>query len=126
MKVAGHLGSLESRRHFLAVAATAMRQVLIDHARQANRERRGGNHHTVSLQTEPAVESADVVDVVALNECLMKLATLDARVSRVVELRLFGAMTIPEISETLDVSPRTVDADWAFARAWLRRELNGG
>ena len=125
LKLAGHLDSVRGRRHFLAVAAKAMRQVLADHARAAGRQKRGGGQHTISLQPDDAAENSNVVDLLSLNDALDRLAQLDPRAVRVLELRLLGAMTIPEIAETLDVAPRTVDADWSFARAWLRRELAG-
>lgn len=125
LKLAGHLDSMQGRRHFLAVAAKAMRQVLADHARAAGRQKRGGHQHTIALNTDAAADESDVVDLLSLNDAFDRLAELDARAARVVELRLLGAMTIPEIAETLDVAPRTVDSDWSFARAWLRRELSG-
>lgn len=126
LKLSGRLDSVEGRRHFLAVAAKAMRQVLTDHARAAARQKRGGGQHpTVSLEADDVPKDSDQADLVALDEALSRLTQLNERVARVVELRLLGAMTIPEIADTLGVSPRTVDGDWSFARTWLRRELTG-
>lgn len=126
LKLNGQISSVDGRRHFLAVAAKAMRQVLADHARAATRQKRGGGlHPTVSLEADDVAKETDQADLVVLDEALARLANLNERVARVVELRLLGAMTIPEIAETLDVSPRTVDGDWSFARTWLRRELTG-
>lgn len=125
LKLAGNLGGLDGRTHFMALAARAMRQVLADHAKAATREKRGGACRTISLASDPAGSDAEPVDLVALDDCLTRLGGISERMARIVEFRLLGGMTIPEIAAVLGVSPRTIDTDWSFARAWLRRELLG-
>jgi RNA polymerase sigma factor (TIGR02999 family) len=111
------------RAHFFAVAATAMRQILVDHARRARAAKRGGDDwQRVSLGGVGS--AADEVDLVALDDALTKLASLDARKHRVVELRFFGGLEMEDIARLLDVSLSTVEADWRGARAWLSRELS--
>lgn len=115
-----------SRAHFLAVAAKAMRQILIDHARRRHAARRGGDHErrTFSEALTPAPESP--IDLLVLDDALTRLAHLSERMARVVELRYFGGLTVAEVAEVLAVSKRTVEGDWETARAWLARELNEG
>jgi RNA polymerase sigma factor (TIGR02999 family) len=113
----------ESRRHFMAVAATAMRQVLADHARDRRRQKRGGDVHRVTLQDVPANEPGLDVDLVALDEALAALAVLSERQARIVELRFLAGLNANEIAELLEVSRRTVELDWRVARAWLRQRL---
>jgi RNA polymerase sigma factor (TIGR02999 family) len=116
----------KSRGHFLAVAAKAMRQVLIDHHRRRSAEKRGGRLERISLSiAEPAV-GAPAVDFLVLEEALERLEALDGRQARVVELRFFGDLSMQEIAEALDVSLGTVEKDWRVARAWLARELGKG
>ncbi|MFK7962249.1 MAG: ECF-type sigma factor [Phycisphaerales bacterium] len=122
LKLAGDLGRYENRRHFFAVAATAMRHVIADAAKAKGREKRGGGAHQITL-IEDATAARTDVDVAELDDALAKLAELNARHARIVELRFFGALTVDETAELLDVSPRTVAADWVMARTWLRREL---
>jgi len=114
------------RTHFMAVAATLIRRILIDHARHANAERRGGGKRPASLDAvgDPvAVEDPDTL--LAIDEALVRLASLDARKARVVELRFFGGLTVDQTATVLSVSPATVDRDWHMARAWLYREVDG-
>ena len=116
--------SWSSRGEFLGVAAMAMRRILVDHARGAQRAKRGGEVRRVDLDLE-TVES-DVgapVDVLRLDEARDRLAALSPRQARVVELRFFGGMTNGEGADGLDVSYRTVENDWRFARAWLRDRM---
>jgi len=113
----------QDRAHFLALAARVMRQVLIDHARKKRAEKRGGDWVRMALVEEPSVARDDEVDVLAVEETLKALEALDARKAKVVELRFFGGMTIEEAAVVLGVSPKTVEADWYMARAWLRAEL---
>lgn len=120
--------AFNDRQHFFAVAATAMRQILTDHARRVRAAKRGGDRTRIALEeAQPAAGDSEAVgrqvDVVALDEALTRLATLDQRRHRVVELRYFGGLTMPEIAEVLGVSLRTVESDWRSARAWLLREL---
>ncbi len=112
------------QRHFMAVAARAMRQILVDHARRRRSAKRGGDAVRIPLDEalSPAPERG--VDLAALDDALAALEKFDARKSRVVELRFFGGMTNQEAAVLLGVSPKTTEADWYFARAWLRRALS--
>jgi len=116
--------------HFRAVAAQAMRRILIDHARARGSEKRGVGWRRVTLGHELAHEIApgggaglDMAELLALNAALEKLAALDPREARVVELRFFGGLSVEEAADELGVSRRTVEGDWTHARTWLRREL---
>jgi len=118
------------RAHFFAVAAHAMRRVLVDHARRHRAARRGGAHRrVVSLDALEAMDAADLAagdraDVLlALDGALERLAALDARQARVVECRFFGGLTESDTAEALGVTPRTVARDWVKARGWLYQEL---
>jgi RNA polymerase sigma-70 factor, ECF subfamily len=113
----------QNRAHFFAVAAQAIRRILVDHARGHEREKRGGGRERVCLNEDVATAPGRGLDLLALDEALEKLAQLDPRQARIVELRFFGGLSLKEVAEFLGVSPRTVDGDWAMARAWLRREL---
>jgi len=113
----------ESRSHFFAVAANMMRRILVDHARQRLAQRRGGGLRTVALDEAAVPEAAPGVDLLALDAALGRLAELDGRQSRVVELRYFGGLTVDETARVLGVSTPTVKRDWATARAWLYREI---
>jgi RNA polymerase sigma factor (TIGR02999 family) len=115
------------RTHFVGVAARAMRQVLIDHARRRKAGRRGGGWKRVTLSGIGAGSAGLAqVDAIDLDNALEKLSAIDERRSRVVELRFFGGLTNAEVAEVLGVSAATIEGDWRFARAWLRRELGGG
>lgn len=114
----------KSRTHFFAIGAQAIRRVLIDHARHHEAAKRGGQWLKVTMdQAVAAAGSSESVDLLALDEALTRLATLDERQSKVVEMRFFGGLSVEETAAMLDVSPRTVEEDWRMARAWLRREL---
>jgi len=113
----------QNRSHFLAVAARAMRQILVDHARSALRQKRGAGAERVELDEAAWVSAAPTREILDLNEALEKLATLDARKAQVVELRYFGGLKQQEIAEALNVSEVTVRRDWTFSRAWLYAEL---
>ena len=120
-----HDARWESRTQFLAVAAQMMRRVLVDHARTRRALKRGGADVLVSLSDAGnAVAASDSVDVLALDEALERLAVMDARKARLVELRYFAGMSIPEAAAALGVSQSTVIREWAVARMWLRRELD--
>lgn len=120
------------RAHFMAVAATAMRQILIDHARRRSAKKRGGDlrrvdiHEIESLLASPSreLEARDEV-LLVLDEALGRLAEINERPVRILECRFFAGMTIPETAEALDVSPATISRGWSMARAWLYRELRG-
>lgn len=111
------------RVHFLAVASTVMRRVLVDHARAHGADKRGGQRCRITLHGDVAVTSGPDLDFLALDEALRRLTELDERQARVVELRFFGGLTVEEVAEVLGVSKRLVEGEWAMARAWLRREL---
>lgn len=117
------------RSHFRAVASQAMRRILVDHARERGALKRGGGLSPVTLGDSlvPAPGSAfDPADLVSLDQAMGKLAGLDPRQAKVLELRLFGGLTVAEIAEVLGVSKRTVEGDWTHGRAWLRLELSEG
>lgn len=115
----------EDEAHFRALASRAMRQVLVDHARTRGRHKRGGGRERILLTTGVALESAEDVDVLALDEALTALAELDERKARVVELRFFGGLTAKEAGRVLGIAQKTAEADWYFARAWLHARLQG-
>lgn len=110
------------RAHFFAVAARAMRQILIDHARKRGAQKRQAPGQRITL-SEATVEDG-AIDLLALDEALTELATLDERKSRILELRFFGGLSNPEIAEALGVALNTVEKDWYAARAWLRARLS--
>ena len=112
-----------NRSHFLAVAATAMRQVLVDYARSALRQKRGSGAKAVTLDEAAILSPEPTREILDLNEALEKLAALDPRKARVVELQYFGGLSQDEIAAILDVSAVTVRRDWTFSRAWLYAEL---
>ena len=116
----------QDRAHFLALAARAMRQILVDHARRKKAGKRGGDWGRVTLDAALGHLQRDEVDVLDVDEALERLAAFDPRRARVVELRYFGGLTMPEIAEALGVSQRTAEGDWFVARAWLRKELAAG
>ena len=117
--------SWQNRAHFCAIAAGAMRQILIERARARNAQKRGGGADHVAIDERTMSAPTRDVDVEALDEALERLAARDPRRARVVELKYFGGMTIEEIAEVTGASPATVKRDWALARAWLHRELYG-
>ena len=112
------------RRHFFAIAANTMRRVLVEHARTKGAAKRGGGQRRVSLTGIQTAGPDAGVEIVALDEALQKLAALDERQARIVELRFFGGLSVDEVAELLGVSKRTVEGDWTMARAWLLRELS--
>lgn len=114
---------VQGRTHFLALAATAMRQVLIDHARGRNAEKRGGDALFITLDESAAIAGSGEHDMLDLHRALDKLAILDPLEARVVEMRFFAGLTEEDIGRELGVSERWVREIWAHARAWLRREL---
>jgi RNA polymerase sigma-70 factor (ECF subfamily) len=114
----------QNRAHFFGVSAQLMRRILVDFARSRGYHKRGGGAHPVTLDEAAVVADDKGTDMVALDEALNSLAELDARQSRVVELRFFGGLSVDEAAEVLKVSPATVRRDWSLARAWLHRELS--
>jgi RNA polymerase sigma factor (TIGR02999 family) len=112
------------RAHFFAMAATLMRRVLVDYARQRGREKRGGGISVTSLD-EYAVAPQATVDIIALDRALERLAAIDPQQARIVELRFFAGLSVEETSEAVGVSPATVKREWATAKLWLYDELKG-
>jgi RNA polymerase sigma factor (TIGR02999 family) len=111
------------RAHFYAVAALAMRRILVDYARRHRRTKRGGGQRPVSLDEGAVSLDERAENLVALDEALTRLSELNPRLSRIVECRFFGGLTEEEIAEALGVTARTVKRDWAKARGWLYQEL---
>ena len=127
LRLAGHEEiEWQNRAHFFAIAAQAMRRILVDHARRRGNQKRGGDAHKVALEEGLIVSAERAAEVVALDDALTRLAEVDPRKSQLVELRFFGGLDIEETAEVLQVSPGTVMRDWTFAKAWLRREIAGG
>lgn len=113
----------QNRAHFFAVAARAMRQILIDQARRRQAAKRGGEHEPITLTQNVLGPDLPLADLLALDQALDRLETLDARLRQVVELRFFGGLQENEVAEVLGITTRTVQRDWTRARAWLYREL---
>lgn len=118
--------SWENRAHFFGVAARAMRRILVEHARGKARRKRGGGRQRVTLDEVSSPGVISPLDLLALDESLNALATLDPRKARVVELLYFGGLTRAEAAEVLGVTRKTVTRDWQFARRWLIREMSRG
>jgi RNA polymerase sigma factor (TIGR02999 family) len=114
----------QNRAHFFGIAATVMRQFLLNYIRDAKAQKRGGNRFRVELTKDVAITQPKSDKIIALDEALNKLAELDARKAKVVELKYFGGMTLPEIAEVLKISEMTVIRDWNFAKAWLANILS--
>lgn len=112
-----------NRGHFFAMAAGMMRRILVDHARARHRHKRGGGAITISLDPRLGLHAETDLDVLAVDEALDRLGRIDAPKARVVELRFFGGLSIPETARALDCSTATIDRHWAAAKAWLFREL---
>jgi len=126
LRLAGnHNADWQNRQHFLSLAAQAMRRILVDHARRRNAQKRGGRQEKLELNDALRVGSDDTdgLDLESLDESLKQLADLDPRQARVVELRFFGGLSVEDTAAVLDISTATVKRDWAFARAWLKRDL---
>ena len=112
-----------SRQHFIGVAAHVMRRVLVDYARAHNAERRGGGLKRVELDDSLAIDVERIDELLAIDEALGRLAQVNPRQARVVELRYFGGLSVEEIAPILGIAPRSVKRDWSLARLWLHREL---
>jgi RNA polymerase sigma-70 factor, ECF subfamily len=113
----------QDRFHFFAIAARLMRQILVDHARRSRRAKRGGGGDVLPLEEALYLSSARSSHLMDLDDALLRLAELDARKARVVELRYFGGLNVEETAQALQVSPNTVIRDWALSKAWLKREM---
>jgi RNA polymerase sigma-70 factor (ECF subfamily) len=116
---------MESRGHFMAVAATQMRRILLDYARKHRAARRGGEGQKVMLEDTMAICEQQPLDMIALDGALERLAALDDRQAHLVELRFFGGLSVEETAEVMGVSPATVKRSWSSARAFLHREITG-
>jgi len=126
LKLLDHPGVPPGERvRFLAVAATAVRRALVEHARRRDALKRGGGQRPVTFDDEAVTPAEGSDDLLALDEALTRLADLDGRLARVVECRYFGGLTEDETATALGVTSRTVRRDWVKARAWLYRELHG-
>jgi RNA polymerase sigma factor (TIGR02999 family) len=119
-------GDWDNRGHFFAAAAESMRRILVENARRKGRRKRGGDLTRRDLVEAEQLAVPEVrEDLLALDEALTKLAATDPQTARLVELRYFAGLSIPEAAQTLGISPRTADRLWAFARVWLLREVSG-
>ena len=116
--------SFTNRSHFFAVAVKAMRQILVDHARAQQRQKRGAGATKMDLDEAALISPEQTGAILDLNDALERLAMLDSRTAHVVELRFFGGLNQDEMAEVLKISPVTVRRDWVFARAWLYKELH--
>jgi len=114
----------QNRAHFFAVAAQAMRRVLVEHARSRQYAKRGGTAQRISLDDVAVLTDQQAAELVALDDALTSLEALDARKARIVELRYIGGLSIEEAAETLGVSTATVERDWRSAKAWLHRAIS--
>ena len=117
--------SWQNRAHFFAVAARAMRQILVDYARSQQSQKRGGGALKVELDEAALVSPTEAKEIIDLHEALERLATLDSRKAQVVELKYFGGLNYDEMAEVLKISRVTVRRDWEFAKVWLYTELHG-
>ena len=115
----------QNRAHFFGVAAQVMRRILVDHARRHGANKRGQGVRCVSMDEAQDVAAPNEIPVLALDHALDRLAKVDAELTRIVELRAFGGLTIEEAAHVLGVSPSTAKRDWRTAKAWLNRELAG-
>jgi len=115
----------QNRAHFFGAAANAMRRILVDHARARGARKRGGGADRITFDEGLGHGAVQDVALLDLDEALGRFEALDPRAARVVELRVFAGMSVPEVAEVLSISRRTVDNDWAMARLWLARALKG-
>lgn len=113
----------QNRAQFFAIAAQLMRRILVDYARERRAAKRGGDYLKLSLDEAAALFAEKSADLLALDEALDRLAQLDPQQSRVVELRVFGGLSVEETAAALGLSPRTVKREWSMARAWLQQQL---
>jgi RNA polymerase sigma factor (TIGR02999 family) len=113
----------QGRVHFFALSAQMMRQILVDHARRRNAEKRGGGTFTLLLEDDVVGAAGINLDLIGLDKAMKSLASLDARQSQIVELRFFGGLSIEEAARVVDISPATAKRDWATARIWLHHAM---
>lgn len=120
---AAQAGRWQSRGHFFAAAAEAMRRILVNNAVRKRRTKHGGDLQRVPLDADLALDEQPGHDLIALDEALSRLAKIDADAAQVVQLKYFAGLTIAEIADVLNISSRTADRRWSYARAWLHQEL---
>lgn len=113
------------RSHFFAVGATAMRQILVDHARRKAALKRGGSRQRINLEDDLTISPQSDEDVLEIDDALQKLSVIDPHRAQIVELRFFGGLSNDEVAEVMGVSKRSIQKQWAGTRAWLRREIVG-
>lgn len=124
LKLIGAAGrDYDGRTHFLAVAAKAMRQILVDAARRRHAKKRGGEWHRITLSGISGLGNTPDAEILDLHRALERLSSEDERMARVVELRVFSGLTVKEVAAVLGVSARTVDVDWKAARLWLAKQM---
>ena len=116
----------QGRTHFFALAAQMMRQILVDHARMHNAEKRGGGTIALVLDDDVAGKPEMNLDLIGLDRAMKQLASLDARQSQIVELRFFGGLSIEEAARVVEISPATAKREWATARVWLHHAMETG
>jgi len=114
---------VRDRAGFFRAAAEAMRRILIEHARQRGRQKRGGHHRRIALDAAYLADEAQCDEILAVDDAVRRLEEQDAQAAEVVRLRFFAGLSVEEVAEVLETSPRTVARDWAYARAWLYRAL---
>lgn len=126
LRLVGHQSSeWAGRAHFFAFASRAMRHILVDHARREHAARRGGNAVQIPLEENDLAADEGSANVLGVDEAVERLASLDPRMAKVVELRFFGGLTVPEVADVLATSPRTVEREWRRAKAYLIEFLRG-
>jgi RNA polymerase sigma factor (TIGR02999 family) len=126
LRLVGGGATPRNRTHLFAMAATLMRQILVDHARRRDAHKRGGAATMIALDEGVPAPTVATVDLLALDEALTELSALDPRLCQVVELKFFAGLTIDETAEALHVSPATIERDWTVSKAWLHQRLTVG
>lgn len=121
--VGSQMPEWQNRTHFIAVCSEVMRRVLVDHARKRNRKKRGGDYSRVSFEAGLGLSVQHDADVLALEDVLDELATLNPRQAKIIVYRFYGGLTVAEVAEELDLSKRTIEAEWTMAKAWMRRAI---
>ena len=116
--------SWQNRAHFFAIAAQAMRRILVSYARQHLAAKRGGHRHRLTLDEAMGAAQQREVDLIALDEAMTNLEAIDPQQSRIIELRFFGGLSVEETAQVIGVSPATVKREWTMARAWLHRRMS--
>jgi RNA polymerase sigma factor (TIGR02999 family) len=125
MRLGAGAANFTNPAHFFAAAAEAMRRILIEHARKRGASKRGGDHHRLPSNVLDLANAPDAGQIMALDEAILRLEEESPQAARVVQLRFYAGLSVEETAEVLEVSPRTVNREWTFARAWLFRTLEG-